>query len=243
MRDKNNTRRSGRHVDQCRKWSKILRPKRARSSATSGNQGRKGRLTEDKRKIFRRRQEEEEGKDKQATKENSGSHTGNNHSEERRGKQVRRQVGDTRQQWETEERQGSRQIGNKLGDKRPPKKNGKQAGRQDQKSSFPLRHPFQERKNPNSIVNSLGKRRGSRTQAGKKQEIVHPKVPPSGRQNHDDAACANRLAKAFGVNGAGLLSELQRLRPMATRFASLVSLPCHVVFFPIKMLFVMLMKF
>ena len=168
MRDKNNTRRSGRHVDQCRKWSKILRPKRARSSATGGNQGRKGRLTEDKRKIFRRRQEEEEGKDKQATKENSGSHTGNNHSEERRGKQVRRQVGDTRQQWETEERQGSRQIGNKLGDKRPPKKNGKQAGRQDQKSSFPLRHPFQERKNPNSIVNSLGKRRGSRTQAGKK---------------------------------------------------------------------------
>ena len=47
-------------------------------------------------------------------------------------------------------------------------KNGKQAGRQDQKSSFPLRPPFQERKNPNSIVNSLGKRRGSRTQAGKK---------------------------------------------------------------------------
>ena len=159
MRDKNNTRRSGRHVDQCRKWSKILRPKRARSSATSGNQGRKGRLTEDKRKIFRRRQEEEEGKDKQATKENSGSHTGNNHSEERRGKQVRRQVGDTRQQWETEERQGSRQIGNKLGDKRPPKK-WKASGETRPEILLPTKAPLSREKEPQQYSKLFGQKEG-----------------------------------------------------------------------------------
>ena len=34
----------------------------------------------------------------------------------------------------------------------------------------------------------------------------------------DDGTCASRLAKVFGVDEAGLLSELQRLRPMAMRF-------------------------
>ena len=33
----------------------------------------------------------------------------------------------------------------------------------------------------------------------------------------DDTTCAKRLAKAFGVNEHGLYSELQRLRPMASR--------------------------
>ena len=33
----------------------------------------------------------------------------------------------------------------------------------------------------------------------------------------DDATCAKHLAKAFGVNAHGLHSELQRLRPVASR--------------------------